>query len=70
MIRRLIKDFKSNTVFSACFDDDIVLTIFKNTYIFLVHECVESSLPVLPTFTTLHPKLWVNFILRLSKVSD
>ena len=32
-----------------------------------MHECVESSLPVFPTFTILHPKLWVKFILRLPK---
>ena len=35
-----------------------------------MHECVESSLPVFPMYTILHPKLWVKFIVRLSKVSD
>ena len=32
-----------------------------------MHEYVKSSLSMLPIFTILHPKLWVNFILRLSK---
>ena len=35
-----------------------------------MHKYVESSLPMFPTFTLLHPKLWVKFILRLFKVSD
>ena len=67
MIWRLIKDFKSDIVISAGFDSNI------DTYyleIYILHEYVESSLPMFPMFTILHPKLWVKFIMRLSKVFD
>ena len=47
-----------------------MLTTFRITYIFRMYEYVESSLPMFPTFTILHPEVWVKFILRLSKVSD
>jgi len=31
-------------------------------YIFLMHEIiVENPLPIFPTFTILHPKLWAKF---------
>ena len=59
MIWRLIKDFKSNIMFSAYYDFDIDT---YNVYIFFMHEYVKSSLPMFPMFTILHPKLWVNFI--------
>ena len=68
---RLIKDFKSDIVFSASFDYDIdMYYIYIYIYSFLMHEYVEISLPMFPTFTILHTKLWVKFTLRLSKVSN
>ena len=66
MIWRLIKDFKSDIVFSIDFDYDIGAYYI---YICLMHKYVESSLPMFPMFTILHPKLWLKFILRLSEVS-
>ena len=57
MIWRLIKDFKSDIVFSASFDYDIYHLLYLEVYILLMHEYVESSLPMFPTFTILHPKL-------------
>ena len=69
MIWRLIKDFKSDIMFSAGFDYDID-TYFIHIYIHLMHEYVESSSPMFPTSTILHLKLWVKFILRLSKASN
>jgi hypothetical protein len=62
---KLIKDFKFNIVFSACFDYDT-----DSLSLSLMHQYVKSSLPMFPKFTILHPKVWVMFILRLSKVSD
>jgi hypothetical protein len=35
-----------------------------------MHEYVEISLAMFPTFTILHPKVWVKLIFRLSKVSN
>ena len=64
---RLIKDFKFDIVFSACFDYDIDSL---SLYVFFMHRYVECSLPMFRTFTILHPKVLVRFILRLSKVSD
>ena len=70
-IWRLIKDVKSNIVFSASFDYDIYIYIlYLEIDSFLVHKYVESSVPVFSAFIILHPKRCVKFILRLSKVSD
>ena len=30
-----------------------------------MHKYVKNSIEIYPTFTILHPKLWVKFILRL-----
>ena len=71
MIWRLIKDFKSDTVFSAGFDYDIhIYTLYLDMHVFLMHKYVESSIQMFPTFIILHPKLCVKFILTLSKFSD
>ena len=71
MIWRPIKDFKSYIVFDACFDYDIDTYYIINIYIyFVMHEYVESLIPMFPMFIILHHKVWVKFILRLSKVSD
>lgn len=36
-------------------------------YIFLMHNYVEISVPMFPTFTILHPKQWVKYILKIPK---
>ena len=54
MIWRLIKDFKSNIVFNAGFDYD---SLSLSLSLFLMHEYVESPLPMFHTFIILHPKL-------------
>ena len=48
----------------------MIYSLFLSLYVFFMHQYVESSLPMFPTFTILHPKVWVEFILRLSKVSN
>ena len=55
MIWRLIKDFKADIVFSACFDyDKDAYYIYK--YIFLMHEYVEMFITNVPHVHNIAPQ--------------
>ena len=71
MIWRLNKDFKFDIVFSACFDyNKDVYSIYICVCVFHAQICRKFITNAPHTFTTLHPKVRVKFILRLSKVPD
>ena len=52
--------------------DRNIVFLMKIRMKYICSSCIyiESSLPMFSMFTILHPKLWVKFILRLSKVSN
>ena len=65
--RRLLHDLETNQGFQVRYRVKCMFNYDIDTYyyIVLVHEYVESSLLMLPMFTIVHPKLWVNLILSL-----
>ena len=61
-IWRLIKYFKSDIMLSTCFDYDIDICYI---YLFLMHDHVESSLPMFPMITITMGKVYFQIFKSL-----